>query len=137
MGANTPFYRGLVWMLTLSFHAALVIPAFAQGETTSAIIGQVTDATGAAIASALVAIENRDTGLRRDAKADEAGRFDFPQLKPGRYSVRVDAEGFESQQNMAVLAGLGQKQTVDFALKVAPSKQTVEISGSAPLIDVQ
>jgi hypothetical protein len=47
----------------------------------------------------------------------------------------VEAEGFESQQNGAVSSSLGQKQTVDFTLKVAPSKQTVEVSSEAPILN--
>ena len=108
---------------------------FSQGETTSAIVGQVTDATSAAIPGALVTITNHETGLQRRATADEQGRFNFPQLKPGAYSVKAEAEGFDPQQNDNVISGLGQKQTVDFTLKVAESKQTVEVSGEAPLIN--
>ena len=83
---------------------------FAQGETTSAIVGQVTDTTGAAVAAAVVSIASRDTGMKRTASTDEAGRFDFPQLKPGSYSVKVEAEGFELQENAAVQAGLGKNR---------------------------
>ena len=108
---------------------------FSQGETTSAIVGQVTDATSAAIPGALITITNRETSLQRRATADEQGRFNFPQLKPGAYSVKAEAEGFDPQQNDNVLSGLGQKQTVDFTLKVAKSQQTVEVSGEFPLIN--
>jgi hypothetical protein len=111
------------------------IGALAQGETTSAIVGQVIDATSAAIPGATVTITNRETALQRSAKTDEEGRFNFPQLKPGTYSVRVEAEGFEPQHNDNVVSGLGQKQTVNFKLKVAQSNQTVEVSSTAPLIN--
>ena len=114
------------------FCAAKALP---QGETTSAIAGQVTDATSAAIPGALVTVTNRETGLQRRATADGQGRFNFPQLKPGAYSVRAEAEGFDPQQNNNVLSGLGQKQTVNFTLKVADSQQTVEVSGESPLIN--
>ena len=107
----------------------------AQGETTSAIVGQVTDATKAAVPGAKVTITSRETGLRRSTKTDEAGRFNFPQLMPGGYSVRVEAEGFEVQQVDKVFSGLGEKQTVDFTLKVAQSRQIVVVSGEAPLIN--
>ena len=120
---------------TLSIAAvvgSLLLPcsqvAFSQGETTSAIVGQVTDATNAAIPGATVTITNRDTALQRAAKTDDEGRFNFPQLKPGTYSVKVEAEGFDPRQNDNVLSGLGQKQTVNFTLKVAQSNQTVEVS---------
>jgi hypothetical protein len=108
---------------------------FSQGETTSAIIGQVTDATNAAIPGALVTITNRETGLRRSANTDDEGRFNFPQLKPGTYSIKAEAEGFDPQQNDNVFSGLGQKQAVNFTLKVAESKQTVVISSEAPILN--
>ena len=49
--------------------------------------------------------------------------------------MKAEAEGFDPQQNDNVISGLGQKQTVDFTLKVAESKQTVEVSSEAPLIN--
>jgi hypothetical protein len=115
----------------------LFVPAalFSQGESTSAIVGQVTDATSAAIPGALIIITNRETGLQRRATSDQQGRFNFPQLKPGAYSVKAEAEGFDPQQNENVISGLGQKQTVNFTLKVAKSQQSVEVSGEPPLIN--
>jgi len=109
--------------------------AFPQGETTSAIIGQVSDASGAPVTNAKVTVTNKDTGLRRSASTDDSGRFNFPQLKPGPYSVKVEAEGFELQQDDAVSSALGQKQTIDFRLKIARSNQTVEISSQAPILN--
>ncbi len=82
--------------------------AWAQGETTSAVIGQVADASNAAIPSATVTIKNPQTGIERTAKTDEQGRFNFSQLRPGSYSVAVQAEGFEPQQNDNVISALGQ-----------------------------
>jgi len=113
------------------------LEGWAQGETTSAIVGQVTDATHGAVAGANVVITSSETGLTRSVTTDAAGRFNFPQLKPGAYSVRVEAEGFGAQQVDKVFSGLGEKQSVDFELKVAQSKQTIEVSGEAPLINLQ
>ena len=116
---------------------ACLLPAKAlgQGETTSAIVGEVRDATDAVVAGATVTIANQETGLKRTARTDDAGRFNFPQLKPGTYSVRVEARGFAPRQNDNVIAGLGQKQTVDFTLKVVRSNEVVEVNSEAPLIN--
>jgi hypothetical protein len=109
--------------------------AFSQGETTSAILGQVNDPTNAAVPGATVTITNQETGLKRVAKTDDAGHFNFPQLKPGAYSVKAEAVGFAAQQIDSVVAGLGETRTADFTLKLAPSEQIIEISGQAPLIN--
>ena len=42
-----------------------------------------------------VTVTNRETGLKRVAATDAEGRFNFPQLPPGTYSVEVEAQGFE------------------------------------------
>jgi len=123
-------------VLILAVVASLSPPqALAQGETTSAIVGQVRDTTNAVVPDATVTIANPETGLRRSAKTDDAGRFNFPQLKPGTYSVKVEAQGFEPHQNNNVVSSLGQKQTVDFILRVARSNETVEVNSEAPLIN--
>ena len=117
--------------------AVLLVPGglWAQGETTSAILGQVTDSSNAVIPAAIVTVINRETGLKRSARTDDAGRFNFPQLKPGSYTVRVEAPGFEPQQADNVVSALGQKQTVNLTLRVAQSKQTVEVSAEAAIIN--
>ena len=115
--------------------AVLSAQALGQGETTSAIVGEVKDVTNAVVTRATVTIANRETGLKRSARTDDAGRFNFPQLKPGTYSVKAEAPGFESQQNDNVVSGLGQKQTVDFTLKIARSSEVVEVNSEAPLIN--
>jgi hypothetical protein len=129
--------RIAIYGLTLAGFFIILFPVetFAQGETTSAIIGQVNDASGAGVPRATVTVTNQDTGLKRSATTDDSGRFSFPQLKPGTYTVKVEAEGFEAQQKDAVSSALGQKQTVDFKLKIAQSSQTVEVSSEAPILN--
>src|SRR5580693_5526716 len=111
------------------------VKAFAQGETTSAIVGQVSDASGAAVPGATVTIHDTGTGLQRTATTDDSGRFNFPQLKPGTYQVRVEAQGFGPQQNDAVTAALGQKQTADFILEIAQARENIEVSGEAVILN--
>jgi Carboxypeptidase regulatory-like domain len=127
--------RYAFWLFLILCLPGMSAEVRAQGETTSAIVGQVTDTTAAAIPGATVTVVNRETGLRRLLKTDQEGRFNFPQLEPGTYSVKVEAQGFEPQRIDNVSSGLGQKQTVNFTLRVAQSKQTVEVRGAPPLIN--
>src|ERR1039457_2511262 len=93
------FALRLPLLLALALSVSPPDALWAQGETTSAVVGSVSDATGAAIAGAKVTIRNTDNGLRRSVKTDNAGRFSFPQLKPGPYSAKVEADQFEAQEN--------------------------------------
>ncbi len=106
----------------------------AQGETTSAIVGAVTDPSGAAIAGATVTIIGTETGSRRGVKTDDAGRFNFPQLKLVRIQSawRLKAS---TEINKSVSAGLGQRQMVAFVLQVAAAKGEVTVTGRAPLAE--
>src|SRR5271169_1909615 len=115
--------------------ALLPLKALAQGETTSAIIGQVSDASRAAVPGALVTIRNTETGLQRIATTDDSGRFNFTQLKPGTYTARVEVQGFEPQQNDAVTAALGEKQTADFVIKIAQARENIEVSSEAVILN--
>jgi hypothetical protein len=122
-------------LLGIALLGLLSVRAFGQGETTSAIQGQVSDSSGAVVSGATVTITSLDTGSKRSVNTDEAGRFNFPQLKPGAYKVEINARGFEAQSADNVFSGLGQKQTVNFTLKVAHSNEVVEVSSEAPIIN--
>src|SRR5580700_6270167 len=124
--------RLVVSLFSLS---AWCVALMAQGETTAAIVGSITDPAGGAIPGATVTVTNLDNGLKRSVKTDDSGRFSFPQLMPGLYSVKAEADRFETQQNNSVAAGLGQKQTVDFKLNIASASQSILVQDQAPLIN--
>jgi Carboxypeptidase regulatory-like domain len=130
--------KTLLYLFLLASLTFLVSkPAFPQGETTSAIVGQVTDTSGAALPGAAVTITDKDGGLKRTATSDREGRFNFPQLKPGNYVVKVAAAGFTPQQDDSVSASLGQTQTVNFVLKVAQLNENVEVRSDAAILNPQ
>jgi hypothetical protein len=127
---------GLLIFLCVGLLASLPEePARAQGETTSAIAGQVNDASGAPVPRASVTVTNNDTGFKRTGATDDSGRFNFPQLKPGIYQVKVEAEGFAPQQNESVSSALGQTQSVNFTLQIAESTQTVRVIGETAILN--
>ena len=110
---------------------------FAQGETTSAIAGTVSDPAGRAIADATVTLVSTDAGSKRLVKTDNAGRFSFPQLKPGIYSVKAEAEGFQPRTKESVIAALGQRQTVNLTLAIPAVQGAVTVTGDTPLLNPQ
>src|ERR1700676_1213930 len=128
--------RNALFILVLAsfVHCFGLEPAAGQGETTSAIVGRVSDESGAPVPETGVTVTNKETGLKRFAKSDESGRFNFPQLPPGAYSVKVEAAGFDPQQNDKVSAALGQKQSIEFTLKVARAMESIEVRSEAAIL---
>ena len=108
-----------------------------QGETTSAISGQVFDQSGGVLPGATVVVTGADTGLKRTALTGDSGRFSFPQLKPGRYAIEISAPGFEPQRKPPISAALGQTQVIDFVLRVAAAREDVVVGAEAPLINTE
>jgi hypothetical protein len=119
--------------------ACLCLPSRlpAQGETTAAIVGTVLDPTGAAIPGATLQAINEETGAQRFASTSRAGQFNFVQLKPGPYTLKADAPGFQQRTHASVVTGLGQTQTVNFVLDVGGAKTELTVSGEPPLVNLQ
>jgi hypothetical protein len=112
-------------------------PARSQGETTSAIAGQVTDETGASIRGANVSIANVENGLKRSVETDDSGRFNFPQLTPGTYAVQASAAGFEQRRIQSVSAALGRTTAITLTLVVEAGRQEVTVTEQASGINTE
>src|SRR5262245_60172892 len=65
------------------------------GQTSAGLTGTLTDATGAVVPGARVALIHTETGVRRNTVSNEAGLYQFPLLPPGDYSIAVEKEGFK------------------------------------------
>ena len=63
-------------------------------SSTATLSGTVEDQNGAIVAGASVALVSLAQGSQRLATTNDEGRFVFPQLAPGQYSVTATREGF-------------------------------------------
>ena len=97
-------------------HAAFCVSGFgvcflagqqAFGQiTTSAIVGTVSDATGAVVMNARVAVTITATGDTRKQLSGSDGGFVFNPRLPGPYTVTVDARSFSRMlSNVTVVVG--------------------------------
>jgi hypothetical protein len=106
------------------------VPAFAQNITGS-VRGAVLDDQGRGIAGADVRITNMDTGASRADKSDKDGAYGFESLPIGRYSLRVDKEGFNSFDEKDIIVHVNDSLTFDARLKVGSKTETIEIVASS------
>jgi Carboxypeptidase regulatory-like domain len=107
---------------------------FGQGVTGS-ILGTVEDTTRAAVANASVTVINQDTSQSLKVPTGAHGNYIAVDLPPGRYRVRVKAEGFReavSEGNAVVVNGASR---VDFLMQVGAKTESVEVKALAPLVE--
>jgi hypothetical protein len=101
------------------------------------ITGTVTDQSGAVIAGARVTATSSATSLARAAETNEAGVFSIPALPPGLYTVKVEKQGFGSQNRSDITLSVGQTMGLDFKLAVGNVAEVVEVTGGAPVLETE
>ena len=77
--------------------AMIATPAGAQ-ERFSGLTGTVTDASGAVLPGASVAITNKQTGKVFTAVTGADGVYRVLDLEPGRYTVKFELSGFATTE---------------------------------------
>lgn len=123
--------RYMAVLLIMLFAAAFNLSS--QTLTTGDITGTVTDPSGAVVPNASVTAKNTDTGSEVSTTANSSGAFRFTLLKPGNYVVGVNMAGFAKvEESLAV--SVGQAVVANIALSIKKGEQTVEVTGTAPLI---
>src|SRR5689334_20741015 len=104
---------------------------------TGSIVGNVTDASGAAVAGAKVTITETDTGISRSAVSNVEGGYVMPYLQPGKYKVEVEKSGFKKSTASEVLLATGQSVRVNATLEVGQITETIEVSNAATLLQTE
>ncbi len=103
-------------------------------QSVGRISGSVTDPSGAIVPTATVTCANGQTSASRASKTNQDGIFSFPDLPIGNYSLKVEAQGFETQEQQGITLLTGQSLEFKIALQVGSASQTVEVTTGAPLI---
>ncbi len=123
--------------LLLALLPLLATVSLRAQSVTASIDGFVTDASGAAIPAAAVTVTETSTGIVHLTTTNAAGVFTVPQLLPGHYSVKVAKDGFSTVERPAFELQVNQNASLTIALPVGSvAGQTVEVSGSTPLLDI-
>lgn len=108
--------------------------SYAQSSTAT-LSGTVEDQKGALVPGASIALINADQGSQRLATTNSDGRFVFPQIPPGRYSVTATREGFGPVEMKDVVLNVNDQVALRISLTVGSVSQTVDIVDGASLIN--
>jgi len=114
---------------------AMLITALSYGQDRAAILGTVTDPTGAVISGAHVELKSPATGMHRETQTGVAGIYEFDSLPVGSYQVSIAQSGFRSVTVSEITLHYSEVRTVDAALVLGGISESVDVV--APLEDLK
>jgi len=137
LGKLASFRNALVKssVLFLALLIGVAPMAMSAQERLGGANGTVVDSGGAVIPGATVTLRNVDTGVVTKAVSSPAGSFTFVNVLPGKYSVTVEAAGFQRfvQTNMNIETGVS--ANVFAKLATGEVTQTVTVEAQAVSLD--
>src|ERR1700733_14579577 len=111
------------------------VPSAWCQDVTAAIVGTVTDPSGAAVAGAAVKVTSKERGISYTAETNESGLYRISQLPVGTYDLKVEKSGFAVESYPALVLTLNQVARIDATLKVGKATETVEVTAAAPILE--
>lgn len=127
-------YRVCVFGLLVAVCSVSVV----MGQSTfGSIVGVVHDKTQSVVPGASVQIKGLEDNSIRSTTADQDGAFEFLNLKPGKYALTVQAQGFADFQVASAELSARQALRIDVVLTVKSEIQTVEVEESAVAINTE
>jgi Carboxypeptidase regulatory-like domain len=116
----------------------IATPAVTLAQQRASIVGQVQDPTGAVLPG--VTVEAASPALIervRVGTTDSTGRFAIIDLRPGTYTVTFALPGFKSFKREGIILEGSFAATVNAALEVGGVEESVVVTGSSPVVDLQ
>jgi outer membrane receptor protein involved in Fe transport len=121
-------------LLVLSL--CLICSTLVSAQSTGGrILGRVADSSGAVLANVKVTLTNEATGVSADTTTSGSGDYGFPQVAVGVYRIEFDLAGFKKNLQRGVNVDLNQILTLNSVLQIGETKETVEVTSEAPLVD--
>src|SRR5580704_11530214 len=105
-------------------------PGCGQTASTGALVGEVLDSSGRAIAAATVEAQNPDMAVSRSTLSDDEGNFVLPLLPPGTYQVTAAKSNYSQAQPVSARVSVTESIRVSIAMKVAGISENIEVQAN-------
>ena len=129
--------RPVAILLGLAIACLMFVPAGAQ-SITGALIGTVRDTQGGVLQGANVRVSSPSLiGGPQHAVTDDRGRFRFPALAPGEYTLDIRAHGFTAYHEKNIPIGVGATIERPVALSVDGVQESVSVEASGSRIEAR
>jgi hypothetical protein len=121
--------------LGVAFFALFLAARVSSAQTLyGSMVGSVTDSAAAAIPNATVDATNTSTGFTQRRTTDERGAYQFNDLPPGPYDVRIAAPSFSTITQAGVQISINTIVRVDVQLQVGAVSENITVNSSASVL---
>jgi hypothetical protein len=118
------------------FALLVLLPITLYGQRiTGSIEGRISDASEAVLPGVEITVTSDATGQVRTGLTNETGRYNFPLLPSGTYTVQTAFPGFRTEIRSGVQVQVDRNARIDFELQVGQVTETIEVTADAPLIE--
>ena len=93
------------------------VSVLGQGAV-SEVNGSVVDSSQALLPGVTITLVEETTGLTRAVVSNDRGRFVAIAVTPGRYTIKAELGGFQTQTRSAVTIAVGQAVTINFSMPI-------------------
>ncbi len=100
----------------------------------TAILGTVTDTSGAVIGGATITVLAPATGIEKKTVSAGNGEYSVTYLAPGNYNLTVSANGSPPTSRRGIVLQINQQAKINFTLHAGGTEQTVEVQATQPLL---
>jgi hypothetical protein len=101
----------------------------------AAINGTVTDASGALIGGAEIALKSEVIGLHRNTATNDKGLYEITPLPVGTYSLTITKTGFKPTTISQIDLQFAETRTIDAGLEVGGVTETVQVTATAETVN--
>ncbi|HEV2324440.1 MAG TPA: carboxypeptidase-like regulatory domain-containing protein [Terracidiphilus sp.] len=108
-----------------------------SAQTAGTVSGHVADSTGAVMPNATILLKNLGTGTLRTTLTTGSGDYTFTEVPPATYRIQVSRQGFKTAASGDVELHVQQSLRQDFTLEVGEVTQSVTVTGTGELLQVE
>ena len=109
---------------------------FAQQRDSAGLYGRVSDQQGAVVPKAVVTLTHVQTGVVYTTSSNEAGEWQFSTIAVGEYKLKVQKEGFRTEELAGIVLQVNDNRRMDVSLTVGSTATTVTVQAQAVAVDL-
>ena len=122
-------------LLLLSLFALSLVEAQTTGA--AALVGNITDATGAAVPGAKITVRNQETSFVYQSASNSDGAYYVPNLSSGAYQLTVEAAGFKTSIQRDILLRINETPRVNIQLEIGNVTESIDVTSRPALLETE